>query len=69
MAKSTVDDELQNRKCRACDRSYDYPVARSRATRFYCDTCADLPEGVRATFERLNKRVRELEKQQGVRKT
>lgn len=62
MAKKETDDELQSRQCRACDRRYDYPVVRNRATRFYCESCADLPEGVRATIERLNKRVRELER-------
>lgn len=62
MAKKETDDELQSRQCRACDRKYDYPVVRSRATRFYCETCADLSDGVRATIERLNKRIRDLEK-------
>src|SRR5437016_1460265 len=59
---SKTDDELQSRVCRACDRRYDYPVPRSPATRFYCEQCADLPHGVRAVVERLNKRVRELER-------
>lgn len=62
MAKKETDDELQVRQCRACDRKYDYPVVRSRATRFYCETCADLPDGVRTTVERLNKRIRDLER-------
>jgi len=62
MSKKESDGELQSRQCRACDRKYDYPVVKNRATRFYCEACSDLPEGVRATFERLNKRVRELEK-------
>ena len=62
MAKKETDSELQSRQCRACDRRYDYPVIRSEATRFYCETCAGLPDAVRATIERLNKRVRELER-------
>jgi hypothetical protein len=56
------DDELQVRVCRACNEKYDYPVKKSPATRFYCETCALLPEGVRTTVERLNKRVKELER-------
>ena len=62
MPAKPIDPELQIRRCRACDRNYDYPVVRSRATRFYCETCAELPEPIRASFERLNKRVRELER-------
>jgi hypothetical protein len=65
MAVKRDDEELQTRTCRACDRRYDYPVLRSRATRFYCEICAELPEGVRATIERLNKRIRELERRKG----
>lgn len=63
MSKKEADGELQSRQCRACDRKYDYPVIKNRATRFYCESCADLPEGVRATIERMNKRIRELERQ------
>jgi len=64
MSKKEANGELQSRQCRACDRKYDYPVVRSRATRFYCETCADLPEAIRTTIERMNKRIRELERQQ-----
>jgi hypothetical protein len=54
------DDELQERVCRACNRTYDYPELKSGATRFYCEACADLPAGVRATFEQFNKRIKTL---------
>jgi len=56
------DDELQVRVCRACNAGYDYPVIKSRATRFYCETCALLPDDARATFEKMNKRLKDLEK-------
>ncbi len=55
-------DELQVRVCRGCNQNYDYPVIKSAATRFYCERCALLPDGVRATIEQLNKRIKELEK-------
>lgn len=57
------DPEIQTRTCRACNQAYEYPVRRSPATRFYCDLCALLPEGTRAVIERLNRRLRELERQ------
>ena len=53
-------DELQERTCRCCDRLYAYPVKKSLATRFYCETCSQLAEDVRALFETFNKRLRKL---------
>lgn len=53
-------EELQERVCRACHATYKYPVYKSTATRFYCEECMDLPAGVRATFERFNKRIKTL---------
>ena len=53
-------DELQQRTCRACNATYKYPVPKSMATRFYCDSCAGLPSEVRATFEQYNKRLKAL---------
>jgi hypothetical protein len=57
---SAGEDELQQRVCRACNASYKYPVLRSLATRFYCESCAELPAGVRQAFEQMNKRIRNL---------
>jgi hypothetical protein len=54
------DDELQERTCRACGRTYRYPVLHSLATRFYCDDCAELNPRVRAVIERLTKRCNAL---------
>jgi len=54
------DDELQQRACRACGQTYDYPVLKSQATRFYCASCMELPPPVRATFEQFNKRLKAL---------
>jgi hypothetical protein len=54
------DDELQERVCRSCNRTYDYPVLKSAATRFYCEECMELPPPVRAAFEQFNKRIKTL---------
>ncbi len=54
------EDELQQRVCRACQKTYPYPVPRSLATRFYCAECMELPDTVRATFESFNKRIKSL---------
>ncbi|MCK6455410.1 MAG: hypothetical protein L6Q92_02605 [Phycisphaerae bacterium] len=56
------DDEVQTRVCRACGEKYRYPVKHSPAQRFYCELCAQLPTTVRAVFERLTRRVVELER-------
>ncbi len=56
------DPELQIRSCRSCNGNYDYPIIKSRATRFYCDNCALLPDTVRAVLESMNKRIKAIEK-------
>ena len=53
-------DELQKRVCRACNQTYEYPVYKSSATRFYCEGCMELSAEVRATFEQFNKRIKTL---------
>ncbi len=55
-------DELQDRTCRCCGRSYQYPVLKSQATRFYCQACTELGDNVRAMFEHFNKRIKKLSK-------
>lgn len=52
--------ELQQRTCRSCQRTYEYPVPKSTATRFYCAQCMELDEKVRALFEVYNKRIKAL---------
>jgi chaperonin cofactor prefoldin len=54
------DTEIRKRVCRGCNESYDYPVPRSPATRFYCDSCAELPAEVRAILEKYNKRIKAM---------
>lgn len=53
-------DELQTRTCRACGRAYSYPILKSAATRFYCESCMRLDAPTRETFEHFNKRLKEL---------
>lgn len=53
-------DEIHERVCRACNETYNYPVPKSPATRFYCETCAGLDAPVRAVLERYNKRLKSL---------
>lgn len=55
------DTERQTRVCRSCRQSYAYPVLRSLATRFHCESCVSLPAETRATFERLTRRINDLE--------
>jgi len=55
-----MNDELQDRTCRCCDRGYKYPALRSLATRFYCERCAALAADVRDLLEQFNKRIRRL---------
>ncbi len=64
MPKAKRDAEgVSRRKCKGCGTTFTYPVARSAATRFHCESCATLPAGVRKTFEQLTRRVNQLEKQ------
>jgi hypothetical protein len=58
-----TESELQIRTCRSCGHSYKYPVVKSRATRFFCEACMELKPEVRSTFEKYNKRIRDLTRQ------
>jgi len=60
MARQSNGDELQQRVCRVCQETYDYPVPRSLATRFYCEACVELPARVRMTLEKQSRRIKEL---------
>lgn len=55
-----ADDETQVRTCRACGRSYKYPVRKSAATRFYCEACMRLDAATRETFEHFRKEIKRL---------
>lgn len=60
--RTMIDDEIQQRTCRACGKDYAYPVRGHLATRFYCDDCVALEPEVRDAFETYNKRIKSLEK-------
>ena len=51
------------RTCRACGKKFEYPVKGSAATRHHCADCVNLKPEVRTTFERLNTRLTQLERQ------
>jgi len=51
------------RTCRACGRKFEYPVKECPATRHHCADCVEVPPRIRQTFERLNTRIAELERQ------
>jgi len=52
--------EIQTRTCRSCGRTFRYPVPRSLATRFHCDSCVRLDEATRETFEQVQKELQRL---------
>ena len=56
-----VDDIKQQRRCRCCNKNYDYAVAGSHATRFICQDCAQIAEPLRRVLISFNKRLGELE--------
>ena len=53
--------EAKKRTCRCCNRTYAYPVPRSRATRFHCTECAALAPSLRRVFEEMNRRLKRNE--------
>ncbi len=56
-----MSDEIKKRVCRCCGRKFDYPVARSGATRFHCSDCATLKPELRKIFEQLTRRLKRHE--------
>ncbi len=56
-----MSDEIQKRVCRCCGRKFDYPVAKSGATRFHCPDCATLKPELRKIFEQLTRRLKRHE--------
>ncbi len=50
------------RTCRACGAKYEYPILGAKATRHHCGDCAFLPENVRRIFERVELRLRAIER-------
>lgn len=55
-------DELKLRPCQVCGTSFAYPLPDSLATRFHCENCSVIEPSVRKALERLNARLRKLEK-------
>jgi len=53
--------ETRIRNCRACGKSFEYPIKGSAATRHHCEDCVNLPVNVRKILERLSARIQSLE--------
>ena len=48
---------MQRRTCRACGTSYQYPIPKSMATRFYCEDCVEIPVNTRRVLEAMRRRI------------
>ena len=53
-------DQTKQRFCRCCNRRFEYPVPKSRATRFHCPDCAQLKPELRKVFEQFNRRLKQV---------
>jgi hypothetical protein len=52
----------REKTCQVCGNSYVYPEKDSRATRFHCESCAELPLHFRKVLACLSKRIQTLER-------
>lgn len=55
------EDIKQRRRCKCCNKMYDYAVPNNHSTRFFCEDCTDLPEPIRKVLATFNKRLVEIE--------
>jgi hypothetical protein len=63
MAELDEITETRERVCICCGEKFQYPAAGTvHATKFFCENCGQLPPPIRKAFERLNTRIRKLEK-------
>ncbi len=56
-----MSDEIKKRVCRCIGRKFEYPVAKSGATRFHCPDRAVLKPELRKIFEQLTRRLKRHE--------
>ncbi len=52
---------MEKRNCRVCGVSYQYPVPKSIATRFYCDQCVQIPGEIRRVLELMRRKMDRME--------
>ena len=52
----------REKTCGACGEKYIYPEKGSKATRFHCELCAELPSHYRKILTRMGKRIQSLER-------
>ncbi len=63
MKKETrLQPATREKTCQVCGNSYVYPEKGSKATRFNCESCAELPVHFRKVLARLGKRIQTLER-------
>ena len=53
-------EKTDQRRCRACGESYDYPAHKSLATRSHCERCVPIPPESRRAFELMRRRLDRL---------
>jgi hypothetical protein len=61
--KPKLQPATREKTCQVCGESYIYPEKDSKATRFHCDVCVELPPAHRKILGRMAKRIASLEKQ------
>jgi hypothetical protein len=52
----------REKTCQVCGTSYVYPEKGSKATRFNCESCAELPAHFRKILARMSRRIQNLER-------
>jgi hypothetical protein len=52
----------RQKMCQVCGTDYTYPELNSKATRFHCELCAELPTHHRKILTRMGKRIQSLER-------
>ena len=62
MKEPRLQPATRDKTCQICGEEYTYPEKGSRATRFHCEDCAELPPNHRKILTRMSKRIRALER-------
>ncbi len=60
--ESRLQPATRVKTCQVCGSTFVYPEKASKATRFHCESCADLPAHFRKVLTRLGKRIQTLER-------
>ncbi len=52
----------KEKNCQICGTEYTYPEKGSKATRFHCEVCSELPPLHKKIMGKLAKRIQSLER-------